>query len=64
MLSAKTTELHVDLYVTVGENEDPHRFLHPFKRLVKVLEERHPRGFSVKSFLEPGKDHSADWEST
>jgi hypothetical protein len=64
MLSAKTTELRVNLYVTVGGNEDPHRFLHPFRRLVKVLEERHSPGFSMQSFLESGKDRRADWEAT
>jgi predicted alpha/beta superfamily hydrolase len=64
MLSSKTTELSISLYVTVGEREDLPRFLNPFKQLVKVLEDRHYTGFLMKSFIDPGKDHYTVWEPT
>jgi enterochelin esterase-like enzyme len=64
MLSEKTTKLKANLYLTVGGNEDLHRFLNPFKELVKVLENRHYVGFFMKSFIDPGKDHYTVWEPT
>jgi hypothetical protein len=51
-------------YLTVGGNEDPYRFLNPFKQLVDVLEGRHYTGFFMKSFIDPGKDHYTVWEPT
>ena len=64
MLSAKTTDLNLGLYVTVGGNEDPDRFLNPFRQLVSALESRHYNGFFMKSFIDPGKDHYTVWEPT
>jgi len=64
MLSGKTTELNVNLYLTVGGNEDPSRFLNPSKQLVDVLQGWHYTGFFMKSFIDPGKDHYTVWEPT
>jgi uncharacterized protein len=63
-LSSNTADLNVNLYITVGGNEDTNRFLNPFKRLVQTLESRNYAGFSMKSFIDPGKDHYTVWEPT
>ncbi len=62
ILSTKTNELNVNLYLAVGSNEDIERFLNPFKELVKILERRNYRNFNMKSFIDPGKDHYTVWE--
>ncbi len=64
VLSEKTPELKVSLYLTVGGNEDPSRFLNPFKQLVSALQGRNYAGFFMKSFIDPGKDHYTVWEPT
>lgn len=64
ILYSKTKELNANLYITVGEIEEPTRFLNPFKDLVKILEERHYENFYMKSFIDPGKDHYTVWEPT
>ena len=63
-LSSNTADLSVNLYITVGGNEDTVRFLNPFKRLVLTLESRNYTGFFMKSFVDPGKDHYTVWEPT
>jgi enterochelin esterase-like enzyme len=63
-LSARTNELKAGLYVTVGGNEDPDRFVNPFKQLVALLESRRYSGFNLKSYIDPGKDHYTVWEPT
>ena len=64
LLNSKTTELPVNLYITVGGIEDPGRFLNPFKDLVKILVERNYKSFFMKSYIDPGKDHYTVWEPT
>ncbi len=62
ILYSKTKELKANLYLTVGGNEEPVRFLNPFKELIKILEERNYKNFYMKSFIDPGKDHYTVWE--
>ncbi|MEG8989158.1 alpha/beta hydrolase-fold protein [Ignavibacteria bacterium 4148-Me] len=64
ILYSKTKEIKANLYITVGGNEEPVRFLNPFKELIKILEERDYKNFYMKSFINPGKDHYTVWEPT
>lgn len=63
-LYSKTKVLQENLYVTVGGDEEPVRFLNPFKNLVKILDERNYSGFYMKTFIDPGKTHNTVWEPT
>jgi hypothetical protein len=63
-LYSKTKVLKENLYVTVGGDEEPVRFLNPFKNLVKILDERNYSGFYMKTFIDPGKTHNTVWEPT
>ncbi len=63
-LASNTTELNVNLHITVGGSEESYRFLDPFKRLVQTLENRRYTGFFMKSYIDPGKDHPTVWEPT
>lgn len=64
ILNSKTQEINANLYITVGGDEEPVRFLNPFKELIKILEERDYKNFYMKSFINPGKDHYTVWEPT
>jgi predicted alpha/beta superfamily hydrolase len=64
ILFVKSAELKANLYLTVGGNEEPSRFLNPFKQLVGVLDGRQYAGFFMRSFIDPGKDHYSVWEPT
>jgi predicted alpha/beta superfamily hydrolase len=64
ILASSTTELAVNLYVTVGGNEDPSQFVNPFKKLVNDLQGRNYTGFTMKWYIDPGKDHYTVWEPT
>ncbi len=63
-LAANITELNLNLYMTVGGLEDSYWFIEPFKKLVARLEGRNYKGFYIKSFIDPGKDHMTVWEPT
>jgi predicted alpha/beta superfamily hydrolase len=64
ILASSTTGLNVRLYITVGGNEDPYQFVNPFKKLVNDLQGRNYTGFTMKWYIDPGKDHYTVWEPT
>lgn len=63
-LAQETDSLPVNLYMTVGGNEDRVRFYDPFVRLVSQLEQRQYKNFHFLFFIDPGKDHFTVWEPT
>ncbi|MEG8947882.1 alpha/beta hydrolase [Rosettibacter firmus] len=62
ILYSRTKELEVNLYMAVGGNEDPERFLDPFKDLIDILQKRNYKNFYMKSYIDAGKDHYTVWE--
>ena len=62
-LSQKTATLQENLYITVGGNETSY-FISSFDKLVSILTQRKYKGFFMKSFKNPGKDHFTVWEPT
>ena len=62
MLSEKTHELTVNLYLTVGGDEDRNGYIIPFNKLVEDLGSRNYTGFFMKSYIDPGKNHYTVWE--
>jgi predicted alpha/beta superfamily hydrolase len=64
LLSQKTKELKVNLYLTVGGNEDSYSFIQPFNKLIVSLDSRLYTGFNLQFYCDPGKDHYTVWEPT
>ncbi len=61
-MSYQTAEVNASLYIVVGGLEDPNWYLTPISDLVSMLQSRNYVGFSMKSYVDPGKDHSTVWE--
>jgi enterochelin esterase-like enzyme len=64
MLSQQTDSLPVDLYATVGGNEDTSAFYNPFLQLVHQIEKHHYKDFHFEYYIDPGKNHFTVWEPT
>jgi len=64
LLHSSTDELDMNLYITVGGNEDVNRFLQPFLNLTEILQSRAYKLFFMKTYVDPGKDHYTVWEPT
>ncbi len=60
-LAAKTKELNVNLYLTVGGLEDEATFLVPLKNFEEKLESRNYKGLSISSKIYEDKDHYMVW---
>ncbi|MCX7983997.1 MAG: alpha/beta hydrolase-fold protein [Bacteroidetes bacterium] len=56
--------LPVNLYITVGSEEDKSRFYEPFKRFVEQVSRRNYRGLNFHWSIDSGKTHFTVWEPT
>jgi predicted alpha/beta superfamily hydrolase len=64
MLNNQSDNLPVNVYLTVGAEEDVYRFIKPIKELIQIFQSRAYKNFRLEWLIDPGKDHFTVWEPT